>query len=395
MINIKIKENSKEGESMKIAYYSNAKIPSTEANSIHIMKMCQAFSKLGHDVVLIVPSYHSDMGVDPFSYYGVDHCFKIKVIDFKNIKGKTFLYAYKAAKYINEFNPDFAYGRNINICFFLAMMKKINFSYEIHQPISSMGKIQKKFFSYIIKSKKLNKIVVISNALKKILCEQHKIDKNKIIIAHDGADLFQDKGKIVNLKETNNSNLNVGYIGQLYPGKGMEIICPLAKLRQDVNFHIIGGNDADINYWKSQIGELSNIFFYGYIPNSDVLYYGKKMDIMLAPYSNKVFGANSIQNEKFNLVNWMSPLKIFEYMSIEKPILCSNLPVLREILINQRTAILCDPSNIEEWNQQLCWCNKNREKIKNIGKNAKTLFEFKYTWLKRAKYLIEEISKNL
>ena len=40
---------------MKLAYLSAAKIPSREANSIHVMKMCQAFGRLGHDVTLLAP----------------------------------------------------------------------------------------------------------------------------------------------------------------------------------------------------------------------------------------------------------------------------------------------------------------------------------------------------
>jgi hypothetical protein len=40
---------------MKLAYLSNAKIPSREANSIHVMKMCQALGQLGHEVTLLTP----------------------------------------------------------------------------------------------------------------------------------------------------------------------------------------------------------------------------------------------------------------------------------------------------------------------------------------------------
>ena len=39
---------------MRILYISKSIIPSRSANSIHVMKMCQAFSDNGHEVVLIV-----------------------------------------------------------------------------------------------------------------------------------------------------------------------------------------------------------------------------------------------------------------------------------------------------------------------------------------------------
>ena len=40
---------------MKIAYLSSATVPSTSANSLQVMKMCQAFSQEGHEVHLILP----------------------------------------------------------------------------------------------------------------------------------------------------------------------------------------------------------------------------------------------------------------------------------------------------------------------------------------------------
>ena len=41
---------------MKILYISKSIIPSRTANSIHVMKMCQAFADNGHEVVLLAPN---------------------------------------------------------------------------------------------------------------------------------------------------------------------------------------------------------------------------------------------------------------------------------------------------------------------------------------------------
>jgi len=42
----------------------------------------------------------------------------------------------------------------------------------------------------------------------------------------------------------------------------------------------------------------------------------KKFDVVLAPYSNIVRGGTP-----GNLAKWTSPLKIFEYMAFQKPIM--------------------------------------------------------------------------
>ena len=41
---------------MIIHYLATANIPSKSANSLQIVKMCEAFSELGHDVRLIIPN---------------------------------------------------------------------------------------------------------------------------------------------------------------------------------------------------------------------------------------------------------------------------------------------------------------------------------------------------
>jgi hypothetical protein len=64
---------------MKLVYLANTGIPSRAANSIHVMKMCQAFAKNGHDVTLILPDRRDverDVA-DPFAFCGVAHCFQL------------------------------------------------------------------------------------------------------------------------------------------------------------------------------------------------------------------------------------------------------------------------------------------------------------------------------
>ncbi len=46
---------------MKIVFISAAQIPSDTANSIQVMKVCQAFMQLGHEVTLLVPRYGNVM----------------------------------------------------------------------------------------------------------------------------------------------------------------------------------------------------------------------------------------------------------------------------------------------------------------------------------------------
>ena len=66
----------------------------------------------------------------------------------------------------------------------------------------------------------------------------------------------------------------------------------------------------------------------------------------------------------------MSPLKLFEYMSAGKPILTSNLPVIKEILTHNETAFLCDPSVIDDWGDSIEWIKQNPKDSAKISLKA-------------------------
>jgi len=60
------------------------------------MKMCQAFAKNGHEVVLLAPDWkhECELGVeDIYKFYGVSRCFEIRKLPIVYVKGKNFIYS--------------------------------------------------------------------------------------------------------------------------------------------------------------------------------------------------------------------------------------------------------------------------------------------------------------
>ena len=64
---------------MKICYLSNSAIPSTVASSIQTVKMCEAFSELKNDVLLITTNVKKT-NINLFKYYNVKNKFNFKRI---------------------------------------------------------------------------------------------------------------------------------------------------------------------------------------------------------------------------------------------------------------------------------------------------------------------------
>ena len=61
----------------KLIYFSTSVVPSRYANSVHVMKMCEALAQNGQDVTLLCIKNKNE-NVDVFAHYGVEKIFGIK-----------------------------------------------------------------------------------------------------------------------------------------------------------------------------------------------------------------------------------------------------------------------------------------------------------------------------
>jgi glycosyltransferase involved in cell wall biosynthesis len=207
--------------------------------------------------------------------------------------------------------------------------------------------------------------------------------QGRILIAHDGADI--PDGSATSRIKGGQCKVSAGYVGHLYAGKGMETIAELAVNCPDIEFHIVGGMPEDIAKWKDRLNKLNNVAFHGFVPPRDVYNYLQSFDILLAPYGRKVspYGGGT------DIANWISPLKIFEYLASGKPIVSADLASIREVLSHGETALLCEPGNIEDWVQSLELLAHDSDLRSRLGESGKELFYREYTWSVRARKVVE------
>jgi glycosyltransferase involved in cell wall biosynthesis len=372
---------------MKILYISKSIIPSDTANSINVMKMCEAFADNGCDIDLLIPDTKlenekkKETKYEPYEYYGVKKNFSIHKIRSiaKHVK-EAIDYTNIIKTHVRIRKPDLIYFRDNSIRYLLHEIG-IPVVIEIHREVADYESI----FESCIKSENLRKLIVINNYLYNYYKEKYNLSPDKLFVAHSGGDDRNSTDK-VHLK--GNNSFRIGYIGHLYSGKGMEIISELIKICQWADFHIVGGTEEDISNWKSKLFMFDNVFFHGHISHSQVYKYINTFDILLAPYKKEISiaGGGELSSD------CISPLKIFEYMSSGKAIVASDLPALREVLEYKDNAILCNTDNVYEWVNSLKLLYKDEAQRKKIGTNARKEFLNKYTWDARAKNILDAIS---
>lgn len=370
---------------MIVAYISSSTLPSRQANSIHVMKMSQAIAKLGIKVYLFAPKMIkpiNDPKNDLHKFYGVKDIFSVQPPLKYNLPGKSVVYALSASLRAKLLGADIVYCRNIFACY-LSILLRNNVIIELHSVLINPNWFQRFVFKTIVHSKYVKKIVVISDALKqKLLSSHHALSENKLIVAHDGADAVDQNANLINLL---GSGFKVGYVGHLYKGRGVDILIELAKLCEWADFHFVGGTEKDIQYWKSITKNMANAYFHGFVQPSLTDSYRLSFDVLVAPYQHNVKTAGGDDTTK-----WMSPLKIFEYMAARKPIICSDLPVLREVL-NEGNALFCEPEKVSDWKEKLELLRDNQALRIRISNNSYSDFISYYSWDARAKKILDSI----
>jgi len=239
------------------------------------------------------------------------------------------------------------------------------------------------FFQDLI-VKNCDKIVAVTNFVKNYSLALG-VDRRKIVVIPNGVDteLFNpnnyDRDRV-------RSELNLGnnkvclYCGRLDDWAGLNIIKNLCKVSQkkcpDVKFVIVGG----------ELGIFDNlevVVAVGEVPHEEVPRIMVAADVVLVP-----FPENAVSHAA-------SPLKLFEGMAMEKPVIASKVHGIAEIVTNGENGMLVDPSNIDEWLQVVSYVLNSKSIATKIGKRARGTVEARYEWNTLAKQYEEVLLKTI
>jgi glycosyltransferase involved in cell wall biosynthesis len=369
-----------------IVYLANCVLPSRSANTIQITKMCEAFAREGHEVTLLVPA-HPDAEEDVedvYDFYDVDPAFEIRKLPRPSLSSLgTLVVNYRMGREAARLEPDVVYGRTVVGCYFAAR-SGVRTVFETHAPVreSRFGRVLDVFFRRLIRQSSFDYLVVISDALRSYYRE-HYSSLGNILVARDAADAVDESTEPAALGS--GDRLQVGYVGHLYQGRGMDLIADMARQFPAMDFHVIGGDPEDVDRWEDRLSDLETVTLYGFLPPGELDQYRLAFDVQLAPYQR-----NLKTNAGHNTVQWMSPLKIFEYMAAGRAIVASDLPAIREILVDGETALLCPPADRDAWADALGRLAENPQLRSDLGHRARAEFLANYTYRQRARLVLRE-----
>lgn len=391
---------------MKIAIIAPTQIPARRANTLQVMKMAQAFCLAGHNVRVAVPQTNNIERTawnDLAHHYGLqpEHPFEMDWLPSLPWM-RRYDFAWRAVNfYRSGWRADLIYTR-LPQAAALSSSLGIPTVLEIHDlPRGTLGPWMFKSF---LQGKGARRLAAITRALAQDLAEKFGAPAEMpfTLIAPDGVDLvrYQDMPSpqaaraILQQGLAGHAPLNIpidrftaGYTGHLYAGRGIGLLIELAQRLPEITFLIVGGEPQDIAAFRAQTKNLPNLLLAGFIPNAELPTYQAACDVLLMPYQRQVAASSG-----GDISRYLSPMKLFEYLACQRPIISSDLPVLQEVL-HPGNAFLLPMDDLNAWTQALGDLHADPERCRQLGTQARQDV-YQYTWETRARRILENLETH-
>ena len=358
----------------KITYISELCLPSNSGYAQHVLKICDSFSKKFETQLFVISNNKSFLKFK--KEYILKRRFKIYSY-LKNEKNNFFirlLFSFYVLKNIDKRSLIISRGLIPSLTLSLFGIKNI---LELHHPPKGLSS----YIFYLYRLLKLDRdleYIFLHKNIKKEL----KIKKG--IILDDACDLSDFKFKRLKVK------YEYCYVGSLFRGKGLERIVELANYFPKKKFHVFGDvKTIDRSLNKNQINGLKNLYMHNFKSYRSIPHILMSSKFLLLPYLNKI----SVNSKNLEVSNFMSPLKMFDYLASGKIIIASNLKVYSHILKNNFNCLMPNDNNFESWISLINDVSKKKKKFNYLKKNSlKTAL--KYTWDKRVKKIDKHFYKK-
>lgn len=360
---------------MKIVAIAGSTIPSDTANSLQVMKACQALVQIGNEVTLLVPGVQNSE-VDLRKHYGLQKDLPIEWLSSSSRR----MFTWSSVQRARALRADLVYTWFPQSAVF-GLLRGMPVIFEIHiQPTGRFGPMWHRVFANLRGKKRL---VSITRALVDLLEREYnlRLPADEIIIAPNGVDLERFASLPDPVTARRQTKLReaptVMCTGHLYAGRGAELFLTLAESLPQAEFVWVGGRPEDIADWKKH-AHSQNVTFTGFISNRDLPLYQAAADILLMPYGRSIMGSSGSADS----AAVASPMKMFEYMAAGRAIVTSDLPVIREVL-REGSAVFCRPDDAADWRVVIESLLDDDGHRSRLGTQARQDVEG-YTWVARA-----------
>lgn len=182
------------------------------------------------------------------------------------------------------------------------------------------------------------------------------------------------------------------YIGTLADWQGLEVVIkalPKILEHKAVQLRIVGrGRSRQRKFLSKQIRKLGvegNVIVQPAVPHHEVPALIAESDICIAP-----LGLNDR-----NVTQGACPIKLLEYMASSRPLIASNLPIVRELVREDVDGLLFSPNDPEDLARKVLLLLNDVELSRRLAVSATERALTRFTWHESQKKLLKVYDKLL
>lgn len=258
---------------------------------------------------------------------------------------------------------------------------------DVHEPMPELfsslykGILSKIIFGILILEEKLSfaiadKIITVSKPLKSLFISRNRFISPKIIVIHNTPYIERESNYFAKKKrEQLFKIISHGTVLKRYGFKTLLNTIPyLDDIIPQYKIIIAGEGEAlpDLIDYVNKKGWEDKVKFKGFLPHEQMLKEIKKCDIGIVPI------------ERDNFTQYILPNKLFEFVEIGIPVVCSSLKTIKGYFGN--TLLYFEPGEPEDLAEKIILLYKNYSLGIKYSKKARQIISM-YTWnIEKEKY---------
>ncbi len=366
---------------MKLYFVVNGIFPNKKAYGIHIAKMCEAFVEKGVELELVIPYTHATRK-NIQEFYGLRIDISVRVLpalplyhtgrlwfflsSLSFMLSSTFylwyqkLFGKKAMIYTVDLST-FSFANLV--------ISGMPVYIEVHdaKPKNIASRI---FFARVAG------VIVTNPYIKEQLQKTFGTPQSKFRIEQNGVDASWFQKNI----PKNEARTRVGiaqdgnvalYMGRFYEWKNLGILAETAVLSPDIEWYVVGGSQVQFKKVTGISSLPENLHIAGECPTTDVPLWLRAADTLL------ILGTLKTRQSS----HYTTPMKIYEYMAMERPIVASGTPALKSNIKGE--ALFYVPDDPENLVEQTRKAIEGGAEVEHMIQKAHSTAQT-HTWAKRA-----------
>ena len=232
-------------------------------------------------------------------------------------------------------------------------------------------------------------IITVTPQIKQLICAQHKIDPDKVIVVPNGADtdLFKpiETSKAKSMLKLCEDAQYICLVAHLFFAQVAEYLVKSAPLISEkcpsARFLIVGDGPSkgELTNLARQIGVSAEFVFTGAVPHEDVPMYINASEVCIC----------TAGNDARSRMEGSSSLKVMEYMACGKPLVVGNAEGNRDVVAGSDAGLVVRPEHPDEMASAIIKLLEDKQLSQRLGENGRKAVIERYSCASVAQRVVE------